>query len=153
MKKNQVDFQFSKNWRAFDNWCKSAKIADWDIQAKKIEILFRSTCPDIPINWLQLWVDLETWYDSVFKKKREVLWREQKRQIETLLLKQLDSFNEEKYSVGYLNTEGSRPRYYIDDANYTYWEAMQMKKNLEQTSGFEKLKNITVIDYSQIIKK
>ncbi len=152
MKKNQVDFKFSKNWRAFNDWYKKTGIDDWDVQATLIKTLFTSTVPDIPINWDKLWIDLESWYVKIMKKKKEVLWSEQRRQIETLLLTQLDSLNEEKYTIGYINKEGARSKYYVDDANYTYWEALQMKKNLEKTSGFESLQKITVIDYSQLIK-
>jgi hypothetical protein len=107
--KSKVNFKFSYNWIHFEKWYNSSvSIPTWDAQKKAIEFLFNKSAPNI-INWDRLWRNHADWVvnTTISKNNTTILWNEQKRQIETLLLNQLSELNQNVWSVFYKDDIGN----------------------------------------------
>ena len=152
IKKTQVNFNFSRNWKVFMKWYESpyAKNAMWNVQATTIEKCFSKESKGI-VNWKRLWADFNSWYKEVYSQKKEVKWSEQKRQIETLMLNQLAELNNEQFILVYLHK--GKPK--ADSQMMNYWEAMRLKGVLEgDTNGFggnEDMDKITVVNLKSLL--
>ena len=156
MKDKQIDFKFSKNWKALLKWSAIANkniTVGWDIQCAKIQNVFEATVPHI-IEWDTLWADFDSWYEKTCTKNKtiQLLWSEQQRQIETLLLLQERNTHKEMFVIVYLHN--GKPR--IDANVMTYWEALRVKQTLEGDSngigGNEDMDKITVVNLNNLIK-
>lgn len=156
--KIQIDFKFAKNWKAFKNWNDKQsrngvnfKGAPWFEQKVIIQRLFETTVPNM-IDWTQLWFDFEKWIVGIRQKKGIVLWTEQQRQIETLLLNQQKDLNQSFFVVAWLDKDG-QPE--IDPTKSTYWQALKIKKELEGdrngVGGNEEIDRITIINLKRLI--
>lgn len=149
----QTNFKFAKNWSIFLEWYDGHKFTPlWDMQEKKIVALFESTAPKI-VDWKALWKDFRVWYEKVYKKNNtRVLWSEQQRQIETLMLGQLSELNKEQFILVFLHK--GKPE--IDGQKMTYWEAVRTKQNLagdeNGMGGDEDLDKITIVNLNKLIQ-
>ncbi len=154
----QINFKFAKNWKAFLYWYAGTKQkgvspngAPWEAQKKVITDTFEVTVPNI-VDWLYLWTTFEDWYKVVLQKKGMVEWSEQRREIETLMLEQLKSLNEETFCLAYL----LRGKPAVDTELMTYWEAVRVKKELEGdkngSGGNEDLDKITILNLNKLIR-
>jgi len=150
-----IDFKFAKNWKSFLAWhdayeTKAKCSPMWDDQAKKIESCFESTNPNI-VDWKSLWKDFAKWYKTLWDTKGIVLWAEQRRQIETCMLKQLNSLNSESFVLVYLMN--GKPQ--VDSNTMNYWDAVRTKKELDGDSngfgGDERMDKITIINLNKLI--
>ena len=157
MKDTQINFRFAKNWRTFHAWYNSTKQkgvctegAPWDAQKEMISKTFELTVPNI-VDWKELWVDFESWWKEVCERNGDLSWDASRRQIETLMLKQLKSLDEMTFVLAYM--EKGRPT--IDPEVYTYWEAVRIKKDLEGDSngmgGNENFDKITIVNLNKIL--
>ena len=154
--RKNIDFKFAKNWKTFMTWYDAyqlqAKCAPMFVdQMKKIEICFDSTNPNI-VDWKSLWKDFAVWYKEILTEKGMVIWSEQKRQIETLMLNQLNDLNKESFVLAYLYK--GKPK--IDSSEMTYWDAVRTKQNLEgDKNGFggdERMDKITIVNLNKLIQ-
>ena len=105
--RKQIDFKFSKNWKTFLSWydafVSKAKCAPrWEDQIEKIEECFDSTNPEV-VDWKKLWKEFKVWFKEVHDEKGLVTWKEQQRQIETLMLTQLRELNSEQFVLVFLH--------------------------------------------------
>ena len=150
-----IDFKFARNWKAFltwhDEYLAKAKVSPmWDEQMSKIKSCFEPSNPNV-INWKSLWKEFLVWYKEILTTKEIVLWNEQKRQIETLMLKQLEDLNKEHFVLAYLYK--GKPR--VDSSEMTYWDALRIKENLEGDSnglgGDERMDKITIVNLNKLI--
>lgn len=153
--KRRVDFKFSKNWKTFLSWYdayyKKAGCAPmWEFQSKKIEECFEPTNPGV-VDWKRVWKDLSVWYKSIMKEKSMVLWSEQKRQIETLMLKQLAELNTDQFILAFIHK--GKPQV---TEQMTYWEAIRLQGTLEGDSngigGNEDMDRINIININTLVK-
>lgn len=151
----KIDFKFSKNWKTFMTWYEDyVTRAKWapstEDQLQKIQYLFESSNPHI-IDWNILWSELAVWLKDTKAKKGIVVWDEQKRQIETLMLNQHSELNKEIFVLAYLFH--GKPQ--IDSNYMTYWDAIRTKKQLEgDANGFggdERMDKITVVNVSKLL--
>ena len=156
MKTSQIDFKFSKNWKALLKWSEVATkniTVGWDIQCSKIQSIFEATVPHI-IDWDTLWADFDVWYSDTCTKKKtiQLLWSEQQRQIETLLLLQERNTHKEVFVLVYLH----KGKPHIDAQPMTYWEALRVKKTLEGDSngvgGDEDIDKISIVNLTNLVK-
>lgn len=157
MGKIQIDPKFSKNWKTFEQWYakqsqngRTFNGAPWMLQKQFITAAFEKTMPGL-IEWRSLWLDLERWTAEI-RQKKTVLWSEQKRQIETLILNQIKELDTPIFVVAWI-TEGGVPE--IDSTKSTYWEALRIKKSLEGDSngvgGNENVDKITIINLKRLL--
>jgi len=156
MKDKHIDFKFAKNWKALLKWSEVANQnikVGWDIQCAKIQSVFEATVPHI-VDWNTLWEDFDNWYADTCEKKKtlQLLWSEQQRQIETLLLLQERNTHKEMFVLVYLLN--GKPR--IDDNVMSYWEALRVKQTLEGDSngigGNESMDKITIVNLNNLVK-
>jgi hypothetical protein len=123
----------------------------WADQMNKIKSCFEPSNPNI-VDWKTLWKDFASWYKEVFDAKGMVIWSEQKRQIETLMLNQLSDLNKQNFVLAYLYQ--GKPR--IDSSEMTYWEAVRTKQNLEGdvngVGGDERMDKITIVNLNKLIQ-
>lgn len=154
--RKQIDFKFAKNWKSFTAWYDAfvakAKCAPrWEDQVEKIEECFDSTNPEI-VDWKILWKEFTSWYKAVSNEKEMIVWAEQKRQIETLMLGQLGELNKDQFILVYLYK--GKPQ--VGEDVMTYWEAVHTKENLEGDSngvgGDERIDKINIVNLSKLIK-
>jgi len=156
MKDKHIDFKFAKNWAALLKWSAIANkniTVGWDIQCSKIQSIFEATVPHI-VDWDTLWNDFDKWYTDTCAKKKtiQLLWSEQQRQIETLLLIQERNCHKEVFVLVYLHK--GKPSM---DANVmTYWDAVRTKQTLEGDrngrGGDEDMDKITIVNLNNLIK-
>lgn len=159
MKKQSIDFRFSKNWSSFMKWSDAAKAATkmffpWEIQQKKIEDLFEATVPAV-VDWKKLWKDYKSWYVESSQSKGGALyvkWSEQQRQMETLMLNQVKDLDKEIFVLVYLNKGVPE----MDTQKMSYWEALHTKANLEGDAngkgGDENIEKIIIINLNKLIQ-
>lgn len=158
MKQTQIDFKFSKNWKKFFSWYNStrqkgvvASGAPWKEQKEVIKATFELTAPNI-VDWKQVWIDFEDWYEEVLKRKSLIVWQEQKNQIETLMLNTLKKLNDQTFVLAYLD-KGTPS---IDPEKYTYWEAIEIKKEMDGNGngegGNQNVDKVTIINLAKLIK-
>lgn len=154
--KKNIDFRFFKNWKRFMSWYDAyyakAKCAPlWEYQSKKIEEFFEESNPQI-VNWKVLWKDFYVWYKEIMKKNEVILFSEQKRQVETLMLIQLKELNNENFILVFLHN--GKPE--IDTQKMSYWEALRVKGKLEgDENGFggnEDMECITIVNLNKLIQ-
>lgn len=156
---NQLDFKFSANWRKFKKWYDRQtqnglvpQGAQWLDQKRMIITLFEATVSDL-IDWRVLWLDFEKWAAEIRTIKGTVLWSEQQRQIEKLLLAQKNEFNLPIWVVAWKNKDGEPE---IDPSKSTYWEALRIKKSLEGDAngvgGNEEVDNIVIINLKRLVR-
>ena len=154
--KKQIDFKFHKNWKSFLVWYETynakARCAPmWDMQTQKIEECFSSTASSI-VNWKKLWADFAIWCKKTMVKNEVILWSEQKRQIETLMLGQLSELGKEQFILVFLHK--GKPEFQPD--KMTYWEAVRLKGKLEGNEngqgGNEDMDNITIVNLNKLIQ-
>lgn len=148
----QINFKFAKNWKQFSNFLKKSDVMTWDVQSRKIQTLFEASVPNL-INWTQLWSDYHLWTQTVMKNRQRILWKEEQRQIETLLLNQITELNSQNFVLAYMSN--GEPE--IDGLNkMTYWEAMKMKKELggdaNGIGGAEHIDRVTIVNLKALIK-
>lgn len=155
MKQPQIDFKFAKNWKTFMRWhdahLTKAKVSPmWSVQQVKIQQCFEPDNPGI-VNWKQLWSDFKDWSTPILKEKDVILWSEQKRQIETLMLNQLKELNQEQFVLVYLYK--GKPE--MDTQKMTYWEALHTKKNLmgdmNGVGGDENIEKVSIVNLKSLI--
>lgn len=153
--KKNIDFKFSRNWKTFMNWyngyMEKAKCAPrWEDQIKKIESAFEPSNPGI-VDWKLLWKNFAIWFSATYEKNSIILWDEQKRQIETLMLGQLSELNKEQFILAYLY----RGKPAVDSSAMTYWDALRTKQNLSGDSngfgGDERMDKITIVNINTLI--
>jgi hypothetical protein len=153
--KKQIDFKFSKNWKIFLSWFQfySSKTIGglaWEFQEQKIQACFEHSNPGI-VNWKKLWEDMRVWHKATVEKNGTVLWSEQQRQIETLMLGQLKELNKEQFVLVFLHN--GKPS--VDSQVMTYWDAVYTKENLEGDDnglgGDETMDKITIININTIL--
>lgn len=156
MKEKQIDFKFAKNWKALLAWSNIANkniTVGWDIQCSKIQSIFEATVPNI-IDWNKLWADFDKWYEDTCSKKKtiQLLWSEQKRQIETLLLLQERNSHKQIFVLVYLH----KGKPHIDSNPMTYWDAVRVKQTLEGdkngTGGDEDIDKISIVNLNTLIQ-
>ena len=154
--KKQIDFKFAKNWKSFIAWYEASRaknkcVPEWEYQAKKIKQCFESSNVGI-VNWKVLWKDLAIWLKITMDKNEVVLWSEQKRQIETLMLGQLSELNKEQFILVFLHK--GKPE--LDTEKITYWDALRIKSNLEGdangSGGDEDMDKITIVNLNKLIQ-
>lgn len=151
----QIDFKFAKNWKTFENWHKTVKskstVPDWDIQKEKIQALFESSNRNL-VDWSTLWFKLTDWFNKTQAKNKQVLWSEQRRQIETLMLTQLKDFGKEVFVLVYLYNGSPE----VDTNKMTYWETLRTKETLagdkNGRGGNEEMDKITIVNLNSLIK-
>lgn len=156
MGRKYIDFKFAKNWKTFLRWHDSyyaqAKCSPmWDIQERKIEECFEASAQGT-VDWKLLWKQFRIWRIDVYKRKEKVLWSEQKRQIETLMLAQHEELNKEQFILAFRH----RGKPAVDTNMMTYWDALRAKENLEGDSnghdGNEDMDNITIVNVNKLIQ-
>lgn len=156
MKQPQINFRFSKNWRSFLKWYeayekKNKHAPIWMIQKLLIESNFEPDNPSI-VDWKKLWIDYDLWFNELIKTKRSIIWSEQKRQIETLMLEQLKELNKEQYILVFLN----RGKPEADVQKMTYFDAIRVKQDLigdkNGRGGNEDLDKITIVNLNRLIE-
>lgn len=154
--RKNIDFRFAKNWRTFLNWYDAydvvAKCAPpWELQEAKISFFFDSSNPNI-VDWKNLWKEFRVWAKALRQEKGILRWSEQQRQIETLMLGQLNELNKPQYILVFLH----RGKPEVDVQKMTYWEALHTKENLIGDSngrgGNEDMDKITIVNLNQLIK-
>jgi hypothetical protein len=156
---NQLDFKFAKNWKTFNKWFeqqtqtgRNTKGAPWLDQQRMIITLFEATVPNL-VDWKTLWADYAQWIVKIKAKKAEVLWSEQQRQIEALLLGQKNELNQKIFVVAWKNKKGEPE---IDSTKSTYWEALRIKKSLEGDAngvgGNEDVDNIVIVNLKRVVR-
>lgn len=157
MKDKHIDFKFAKNWAALLKWSNVANkniTVGWDIQCAKIQSLFEATAPHI-VDWDTLWSDFDKWYADTCAKKKviQLLWSEQQRAVESLLLNQVKDLNKEQFVLAYIDNKG---KHQIDNNVMNYWEAVRVKKQLDGDSngvgGNELMDRITIVNLASLIK-
>lgn len=150
-----VNFKFHSNWKQFREWfdvysTKNKQSPIWVSQQDLIQKLFEASVPNI-INWTQLWDDYVSWARKVLEKRERVLWSEQQRQIETLLLEQAKDLNKEQFVLVF--KVNGKPQ--VDPTLMTYWDATRTKQNLEGdlngVGGDESMENITVVNLNKLL--
>lgn len=149
----KYNFQFARNWKTFDNWFKkTGSILPWEIQIKKIQALFEKSVPNF-IDWNILWKDFNTWILSLEgeKDRRMILWSEQSRQIETLLLGQMKGLDKEVFVLAYLYK--GLPE--ISSDKMSYWDAVKLRDEWEGNGngegGNEFIDKIKIVNLNSII--
>ncbi len=156
MASTQIDFKFSRNWKKLlvwhDAYQSKAKCAPmWELQTEKIQDSFEKTVPNI-INWKQLWKDFSVWFNQVLKKNEVVLWSEQKRELESIMLRQLSELNKEQFVLAFLHR--GNPEVTMEKTSY--WEALRLKEKFDGDSngqgGNEEMDNITIVNLKNLIK-
>jgi hypothetical protein len=154
--RKQIDFKFARNWKAFLTWhdayhTKAKCSPMWPDQMIKIKACFEPSNPNI-VDWKSLWKDFAVWYKEILTEKGMVIWSEQKRQIETLMLGQLNDLNKEHFVLAYLYK--GKPK--IDSSEMTYWDAVRTKQNLEGdvngVGGDERMDKITIVNLNKLIQ-
>lgn len=154
--KKTIDFKFAKNWKIFIAWydayrVKNKSAPEWEYQAKKIKQCFESSNVGI-INWKLLWSDLSAWCRITMEKNEVILWSEQRRQIETLMLGQLSELNKEQFILVFLHK--GQPE--ISMEKTTYWDALRIKASLEGdangSGGNEDMDKISIINLKKLIQ-
>lgn len=155
--KKTIDFRFAKNWKAFLSWHEYhaskhiGKSLPWEFQEKKIQDLFESCNPHV-VNWTALWTDFATWAKQIMQEKGGILWSEQQRQIETLMLNQAKELNQENFILVFLHK--GTPN--MSSEKMTYWDAQRSKENLQGDNngrgGDENLDKITIINLNALMK-
>lgn len=150
--KKNIDFKFHRGWKDFLKWFENHQTAPiWDIQEKKISEIFEHNAPNI-VDWKILWKEFRVWYKEIYDKNGNVLWQEQRRQSETLMLEQLKELNKEQFVLVFLHN--GKPE--ISMEKVSYWEARRMKENLEGNAdgvgGNEDMERITIINLNKLIK-
>lgn len=149
----KYNFQFARNWKSFDNWFKKTGNIPWEIQAMKIQALFEKSVSGF-IDWNLLWQDFEKWILSLESEegRRTILWSEETRQIETLLLEQMKDLDKEIYVLAY-NYKGLPE---INSDKMSYWDAAELKAKWEGNGngegGDEFIDNITIVNIKSLIK-
>lgn len=150
----KYNFQFAKNWKSFDNWFKkSGEEYFWEEQMKKIESLFEKSVPNF-IDWKRLWKDFNKWILSLEAEKGRItiLWSEQQRELETLLLEQMKDLDKENFVLAYLYK--GLPE--ISSDKHTYWSALKLKGELDGNAngegGDELMDKITIVNLKSIIQ-
>jgi hypothetical protein len=123
----------------------------WTEQVDKIKSCFEPSNPNI-VDWAMLWKNFAVWYQEILDAKGIVIWSEQKRQIETLMLNQLGDLNKENFVLVYLY----RGKPQVDSSQMTYWDAVRTKQNLEGdengVGGDERMDKITIINLNKLIQ-
>ncbi len=149
----KYNFQFAKNWKAFEAWYKKQGEIPWSIQTKMIRGFFEKSVPNL-IDWNRLWADYRVWTNSLEAEKgrRRILWQEEKRQVETLLLEQMKDLDKEIHVLAY-NYKGLPE---VNSDKMTYWDALDLKKKLEGNGngegGNEFIDKINIINLKNLIK-
>lgn len=94
---------------------------------------------------------MRVWHKATVEKNGTVLWSEQQRQIETLMLGQLKELNKEQFVLVFLHN--GKPS--VDSQVMTYWDAAHTKENLEGDDnglgGDETMDKITIININTIL--
>lgn len=152
MKKLQINFRFHKSWVHFMKWYESHPNPPiWDIQEQKISFIFEHSTPNI-INWKRLWKEFRTWYKEIYVKNKTVLWSEQQRAIETLMLGQLKELNTEQFIIVFLHK--GKPE--VNFEKMDYWTAVKLKDKLSGDGngigGDVDLEKITIVNLSHLIQ-
>ena len=150
--KKKINFRFCKGWEVFLKWFESHKTTPiWEIQEKKISEIFEHNAPNI-VDWKVLWKEFRVWYKEVYDKNGNVLWQEQRRQSETLMLEQLKELNKEQFVLVFLHN--GKPE--ISMEKISYWEALHLKEKLDGDSngvgGNENMEKITIVNLNKLIK-
>ena len=154
--KKQIDFRFFKNWKRFMSWydayyAKAKCYPLWEYQSKKIEEFFEESNPQI-VNWKALWKDFYIWYKATMAKNEVILFSEQKREVETLMLNQLKELNNEQFILVFLHN--GKPEVSLEKVSY--WEALRMKESLEgDKNGFggnENMDKINIVNLNKLIQ-
>lgn len=101
-----LTIKFTPRWKKFQEAFDRKPSMTWADQKQLIETIFNHECP-FQINWPRLWREHNDWFITVSMKKGTVLWSEQKRQIETLIINQSHEFNEKVWAVVYKHTNGN----------------------------------------------
>jgi len=108
--KTTINFKFKSTWIAFQKWFDKRTLGgiviSWNDQRQVIQNLFESSTT-IHIDWNRLWKEHSNWFIAVKAKKGQVLWSEQKRQIETLLINYAAETNKQVWTVVYKNNKGT----------------------------------------------
>jgi hypothetical protein len=81
------------------------------------------------VNWPRLWKEHNDWFIVVSMKKGKVLWSEQKRQIETLIIGQSHELNENVWAVVYKDNKGAI-KVYKDELTHE-----KAERTLEKIAG------------------
>ncbi len=85
-------------------------------------------------------------------KNEVILWSEQRRQIETLMLGQLSELNKEQFILVFLHN--GKPEVGLE--KITYWDALRIKSNLEGdangSGGNEDMDKITIVNLNKLIQ-
>ena len=115
-----------------------------------MQSLFEDTVPNV-VNWKRLWNDFSLWVKEAIERKDTILWSEQQRQIETLMLGQSRELDKSQFILVFSNK--GTPDFSAD--KMTYWEALHTKQNLEGDSngkgGDEDLDKITIINLNNLM--
>lgn len=147
----KIDLKFSKNWKTFIAWFEKNKSLPWNLQKDYIQYLFERVVPNI-ISWDRLWNDYDAWTVAVMEKKQRVVWAEEQRQIETLMLNQLKELGRETFVLVFLNK--GLPD--MDVNKMSYWEAVRVKEQLigngNGEGGNEDIDKITIVNLNALIK-
>lgn len=154
--KNKVHFHFTKNWKIFTNWHDKRKLAGvvttWAEQKQMIETLYNAEAPAV-VNWNKVWIEVESWFQRIRDKKSQVLWNEQRRQIETVMLTQVDDLNSEDFVIAYLD-KNNKPK--VNPETMTYWDALRVQKQLQGDGngrgGNEDMDRITIVNLNNLIQ-
>lgn len=93
-------------WKKFEEVFGKKPLMTWADQKQLIETIFNHSMP-FEVNWPRLWKEHNDWFIVVSMKKGKVLWSEQKRQIETLIIGQSHELNENVWAVVYKDNKGA----------------------------------------------
>lgn len=118
--------KFTPRWKKFQEAFDNKPSMIWDDQKRFIEMLFSHDVPFL-INWSRLWKEHSDWFIAVSMKKGKVLWSEQKRQIETLIINQSHELNEKVWAVVYKHTSGS---IHVAEHGLTFEKASKRLKDI-----------------------
>ena len=152
---SNINFKFKKNWDSFLDWhdaqSKNSRVSPpWIAQKDKIQNLFESTVPKI-IAWTTLWKEYDAWLRKTYAERSKILWSEQQRQIETLLLLQSRELNSEIFFLVF--KVGGKPQ--VDSQLMNYWDAVRTKKNLDGDSngvgGNEDIEDVTIVNIKNLL--
>ena len=123
-----LTIKFTPRWKKFQEAFDRKPSMSWADQKQLIEIIFNHECP-FAINWPRLWKEHNDWFIVVSMKKGSVLWSEQKRQIETLIIHQSHEFNKNVWAVVYKDNKGD-VKVFKDELTYE-----KAEKTLEKIAG------------------
>lgn len=150
----KYNFQFARNWKTFDTWFKkTGSILLWEIQMMKIQTLFEKSVSGF-IDWSILWKDFNKWILSLEgeKDRHTIIWSEQSRQIETLLLEQMKALDKEIFVLAYLYK--GLPE--ISSDKMSYWDAVKLRNEWEGNEngegGNESIDKIVIVNLNSLIK-